>query len=374
MERFVEQRTVRLIVLVGACVVGLSSSAGAQVAKVGVSYTPSASIWRSGATAGGKVFFSYGVPAVYDLDADEWSTLSLPHYRSKDVSVAAIEDRVFFAGGSHSRNDSNAVDIYDATTGTWESAALSVARSHVATARVQDTLIFAGGYAVPGVYSNAVDIYDSSTDTWSQATLPTTSGAGVGVAAGGKAFFVDRNPTGKVDIYEPETDTWTTGQLSQPRQLPACTAVGTKVFFAGGYTYSGDRSGSDVVDIYDTATDTWSTATLSEGRWSLTAASLGRYALFAGGAVDRGFDPTLCSDAVDIYDTLTGQMLQAETLSVARCRLAAASTGESIFFAGGDRESGTPAYENVDVYVPEPTTMGLVALGAMTGLLRRRRR
>jgi kelch-like protein 20 len=373
MERFANGWAVCVVVVCAACIGGLGQTALAQVTEVGVTYTPDAGIWRSGATAGDQVFFSHGVPAVYDIPGDAWSSLSLPHYRGEDVSVVSLDDRVFFAGGRNGSTDSDAVDIYDVADGTWESATLSSARGHVATARVGETVIFAGGWSWPGAYSNAVDIYDSSTDSWSHTALPTTSGAGVGVAAGGKAFFVDRNATGKVDIYEPRTGTWTTAQLSQPRQLPACTAVGTKVFFAGGYTYSGNRSGSDVVDIYDTATDTWSTATLSEGRWSLTATALGRYALFAGGAVDRGYSPTLCSDVVDVYDTLTGQMFQAEPLSVARCQLAAASTGQTAFFAGGDRESGSASYRNVDMYVPEPATLSLLALGALACLQRPRR-
>jgi len=44
-----------------------------------------------------------------------------------------------------------------------------------------------------------------------------------------------------------------------------------------------DVANSNAVDLYNSVTGTWSTAQLSVARWGLAAASAGNVALFAGG-------------------------------------------------------------------------------------------
>ncbi|MBL0340047.1 MAG: hypothetical protein IPP71_03505 [Bacteroidetes bacterium] len=99
------------------------------------------------------------------------------------------------------------------------------------------------------------------------------------------------------------------------------TAVGTKVFFAGGQSLNGFNY--SVVDIYDNSTGLWTTANLSVARSGLSATTVGTKAFFAGGGA-----------VVDIYDNSTGLWTTAN-LSVARADLSATAVGTKVFFAGG---------------------------------------
>ncbi len=104
-----------------------------------------------------------------------------------------------------------------------------------------------------------------------------------------------------VDIYDAQTNTWSTAELSQARNAPSATSVGTKAMFAGGLTDVFDTVSSRV-DIYDAQTGIWSTSELSVARYSIATATLGDRAFFAGGRTSSSFSP---SDVVDIYDATT---------------------------------------------------------------------
>ena len=107
----------------------------------------------------------------------------------------------------------------------------------------------------------------------------------------------------------------------QGRQYLAATSAAGRALFAGGYTTYG--SNSNAVDIYDSASDTWSVSALSATRGSKTS------------------------------------------------HLCAASVGTKAMFAGG--ETGTDHYsDRVDIYIPEPATLSLLALSGLAVIRRRR--
>ncbi|MBK9526207.1 MAG: hypothetical protein IPO39_16105 [Bacteroidetes bacterium] len=66
---------------------------------------------------------------------------------------------------------------------------------------------------------------------------------------------------------------WTTANLSVARYSLSATAVGTKVFFAGGF--HNNVTPSSVVNIYDNSTSLWTIANLSVARGYLSAATVG---------------------------------------------------------------------------------------------------
>ncbi len=182
-----------------------------------------------------------------------------------------------------------------------------------------------------------------------------------GVTVGTKMLFagatfsaagVNSHGSSRVDIFDAATGRWSTARLSEARSAIAAVAVSNKVFFAGGRLSSGDIGTPDLhfsaVDIYDAATGAWSVASLSEPRAYVSAATLGDKVFFAGGEKDANFTP---SDRVDIYDLSTGQWSTA-TLSEPRGLITAVAAGGKVFFAGGYKDSTwepTPS-NKVDVY------------------------
>jgi tRNA A-37 threonylcarbamoyl transferase component Bud32 len=84
------------------------------------------------------------------------------------------------------------------------------------------------------------------------------------------------------------------------------------------------------------------TATMSQARSSLAAASSGELVFFGGGLTATG-----ASDRVDMYNVTNGSWTTA-TLSVPRYELAATSTGNLVFFGGGRDES--TVFDRVDIF------------------------
>jgi hypothetical protein len=84
------------------------------------------------------------------------------------------------------------------------------------------------------------------------------------------------------------------------------------------------------------------TTTLSHVRCCLAATSSGEFVFFAG-----GYNSTQASDRVDIYNMTSGSWTTS-TLSIPRSDLAATSSQNLVFFGGG--WDGTTALDRVDIY------------------------
>ena len=119
------------------------------------------------------------------------------------------------------------------------------------------------------------------------------------------------------------------GILSMPRDHLAAAAAGTKVLFAGGWSFA-NQDVTSRVDIYDTVSQTWSTAELTQARYDISVVTVGNKIFFAGGTDDWFF-----TSRIDIYDVSSNTWSTAE-LSKARGRMAVAAIGNRVFFAGGD--------------------------------------
>src|SRR6188768_4001017 len=119
------------------------------------------------------------------------------------------------------------------------------------------------------------------------------------------------------------------GILSMPRDHLAAVAAGTKVLFAGGWSFA-NQDVTSRVDIYDTVSRTWSTAELTQARYDISVIAVGNKIFFAGGTDDWFY-----TSRIDIYDVSSNTWSTAE-LSKARGRMAMAAIGNKVFFAGGD--------------------------------------
>ena len=197
--------------------------------------------------------------------------------------------------------------------------------------------------------SNLADIYDAYTGEWSTAALSQARGQLAATSVGPLAFFgggeIDIPGAGGttavsssnvVDIYNSSTNQWSTNALSQARSDLAATSVGNLAIFAGGIDWINGNDGvlSNAVDIYNTSTGQWTTAALSVPRYGLTATTVGTDAIFAGGVASGGL-----SNVVDIFNTATGKWSTA-TLSQSRSEISATSVDGNAIFAGGNISFG----------------------------------
>ena len=77
-------------------------------------------------------------------------------------------------------------------------------------------------------------------------------------------------------------------QLSEARAGLVAISTGSKIVFAGGYSYPNNQiAWSNVIDIYDTQTNKWSTAQLNEDKSSFSGAGISNKVILAGG-LDAG--------------------------------------------------------------------------------------
>jgi len=224
---------------------------------------------------------------------------------------------------------------------TWlENNYLPYVRSGLSATELEGSIYFSGGKLANGTYVNIIDIYDVDSNTW-DTYEPETPGRMMSnaISANGMVFIAGGNrwPGGshyaEIDVYNKAEDEWTVDSLSEARHLMGVTALGNKVFFAGGGLFQGSPNNIlyDVIDIYDTETGLWDTAYLSIPRWLIGAAAAGSKVFFAGGTT--GINEV--TNVVDVYDTETG-LWDTVYLSQARAFTAAASFGDSLVcFAGG---------------------------------------
>ncbi|MFI5132244.1 MAG: Kelch repeat-containing protein [Chitinophagales bacterium] len=234
---------------------------------------------------------------------------------------------------------------------------LSVGRSDLVAAAAGNKILFAAGYAngngvdtIINDRSTRVDIYDISSNEWSTAELNMfgqswdIAAASVGnkILFGGGRSPLSGSASSRIDIYDASTNTWSMAPLTRPRTGIAASALGSKVFFAGG-------SYTTAVDIYDESTNSWSAATLSQGRSEISATTAGNKIYFAGGIVSDFFGDTGISGTVDIFDGSTGTW-SASYLKSARVGMASIATGNKIFWAGGANSNSPPSlFDRVEI-------------------------
>ncbi|MEZ4953654.1 MAG: kelch repeat-containing protein [Saprospiraceae bacterium] len=149
---------------------------------------------------------------------------------------------------------------------------------------------------------------------WSTVEMPSPlcfSGLGVHgsklfIVGGAKANFnIDPNAASdKIYTYDTQTGEWSEQPLANPRLQLQGLSVGGKLMFVGGYGWwnNGFPTVSDAIEVYDTLTGEWSLEHLPSARRNVTAVAIDGKAYFAGGRpYGNGF-----SDDLDIFDPVTG--------------------------------------------------------------------
>lgn len=242
---------------------------------------------------------------IYDAERREWTVTALSDQRGPILSWAAVGTKAIFAGGIQGGTTLDSVDIYDAATETWSVARLSSPRWRMDVAVVGSKAVFAGGISryenARMVRSTAVDVYDVATGAWSRSTRPLARIESRLAVVGTQAIFTGEDD--QVEIYDTQSDRWSVRRLPAGNLAPAVAVAGTTVLFAGGRVPvdGPDWMASDAVDLYDSVTGVWSAAKLARPRGNLGAGSIGTRAIFAGGGAGR-MGSAFPSALVDVYD------------------------------------------------------------------------
>ena len=205
-----------------------------------------------------------------------------------------------------------------------------------------------------------VCVHDGA-ETWSTVAIPHPR-YGVGAAAvGSKAFWAgggtdsDKTRVAQVDVYDTAEGTWSVSShtLSVGRWEPAGASVGNKVIFAGGQRVPPGSAAAletvAAVDIIDTVANTHSTGSLSLGRKRMAVATVGDLVVFAGGRVVTEAAEEYETDRVDVYDASAGSW-STGSLSSARSMAAAVSIGHAVYVAGGYGGQGAGTLDVIDVF------------------------
>jgi N-acetylneuraminic acid mutarotase len=180
---------------------GLSSPTGRAFALMGESWTelppmPEVRAAAGAAAIDGKIYVAGGVgpsgladsTLVFDIAAGRWSkTEGVPTPR-EHLGVATDGARLFVVGGRPPNTD--VLEAFDPETGEWERLAdMPTARGGLAAAGTADGLIVAAGGEADATFPE-VEAYDAGQDRWRRLPDLPTPRHGLGVVAVGNTVYV----------------------------------------------------------------------------------------------------------------------------------------------------------------------------------------
>ena len=220
-----------------------------------------------------------------------WTTRSPAPTKRTEVAVAAVQGKIYVAGGFSQPGFGNfldyaisrTVEVYDPATDSWTSTTpLPEGRHHAGMASLDGYLYLIGGFtrsflsvwrAVDSVYR-----YDPSTSEWSALKPMPTARGGLAVAVYQHRLYAIGGYDGKknpavVEVFDPQTNSWASvAPLPTPRDHLAAATVGSKIYAIGGRPKLNYRKNMAVVEEYDPASDQWRTRTsLPTARSGITA-------------------------------------------------------------------------------------------------------
>jgi N-acetylneuraminic acid mutarotase len=126
----------------------------------------------------------------YDPVANRWgSRITAPVLRFP--AIAAVNGKLYLAGGQDHGSPSNALSVYDPATGKWTTLPVMGTSRYSATATSLNGLLYVtGGYNGSGFVGWA-EVYNPATATWRTVTFEPTGSASPGSGAiSGKIYVV----------------------------------------------------------------------------------------------------------------------------------------------------------------------------------------
>lgn len=299
-----------------------------------------------------------GLPSILAA-AGAWSTEPSLPVAVQEVSVAAVDGRVYVFGGSVNQARVNTVYAFDPSPATWATRAPypGTARDHMGVAVVNGLVYLVGGVtAWPTPSVSTVNRYDPVANSWTTvAPLPAARGAmavgavnGLVYAAGG---LVNGSAAATLTAYNPTTNSWQTlASMPTPRDHATGIALNGKLYVIGGRT-TDTCAPLKTVEVYDPGTDSWTAGP------SLTTARGGHAAGVANGRIQvfggEGAASTCGTIAsAEEFDPTTGRWSALPPMPTPRHGTGGATIGTSVYIPGGGSSTGdaaTAVHERFDV-------------------------
>ena len=295
----------------------------------------------------------------------------------QEVAVAALDGKVYVAGGLQGNSILDSVEVYDPATDSWSFIAPMPDQLHhaAAVATGGKLYVIAGWNNFFGTPQDTLYAYDPTTDSWTQkASLPTRRGSPAAAVVDGKIYVVGGDP-GENDfaVYDPATDEWTIlPDMPTGRQHMGAAAVAGKFYAVGGRTALGAGLGNlATLEVYDPATQQWSELdSMPTARGGIAVASLAQFVVVFGGEGNPATASGTFSQT-EAYDTATGTWTTLTEMPTGRHGIGAAVVGNQIYIPGGGSVQGfslTAVNEvfnaSVELSLASPGATGASLIGA----------
>ena len=286
----------------------------------------------------------WGCAAAQDITQAPWTRAApMPTARS-ELAAAALDGRIYVAGGIAQWGTTAAFEAYDPVTDRWEELPpLPKAAHHLAAAATDDRIYIAGGYTnlLFSEITSRAWAYDPGARTWARiADLPAPRAAHGMAAIEGKLYVVGGvGPRSKdLWIYDPATDRWDVAPAALPTQREhlAVTALDDKLYAIAGRW--GDEGNLAAFEIYDPSAGTWTRGPdLPTARSGLTAGVLDGRIHVTGG---ESLSPGRTFGEHEAYDPTTASWTALADLPTPRHGLASAVVSGRWYVIGGGAEAG----------------------------------
>jgi RHS repeat-associated protein len=279
---------------------------------------------------------------------NSWATRTIYRY-SSNFGIGTDDGKIYIAGGwgdltlagDGTSSVMNVLDVYDVALNLWETKApMTYSRQRLGAAAINGKIYAAGGTTTTNV-SNAVrylEEYNVANNTWTTKTQMPAARADIAVAAANGKLYVfggraSGGPYSTTYEYNPATNTWTTKTaMPAARYGAAAATINGKIYVAGGIATSNGAPTNTLYE-YDPAANTWQTKQAMPYAVAFMGADANEKLYIVGGQSTSGYP----LKRMQVYDPAENLWTSKDGPNFSRQELGAAIVGDELFaFYGGD--------------------------------------
>ena len=277
-----------------------------------------------------------------DPVAESWQLRASMATPRSEIAAAALDGRLYVAGGIESFEITAQAEVYDEATDTWSPLPpLPRELHHVAMTACDGEVYASGGYTNLGfTRDDQPTLWRLDADAWiAVAALPEPIGEHAMACIDGQVHVVggntDDGPTGALRRFD-GSDWVDLAPMPTPRHSTGVALLDGWLYVTGGRNET--SSELDVVEAFEVTPGRWETrASLPVGRGGHAAAAReGRLHAFGGEFLGED----LVLDVHEIYDPTSDSWTDGPPLPEPRHGLAGAVLGDRIYAIAGGSEAG----------------------------------